>query len=507
MQLREMTRRLKELNEIKSNFVATVSHELRTPLNGIVGLSRILLDSQMTESQRKHLKTIYASAETLGNIFNDIIDLDKLERRRLVIAAKPMNLHDFFDDVESLAKLQAEQKGLLLSFERQSQLPEYVIGDSTRLRQVLWNLVGNAVKFTPKGVITIRILFVLDGGVVKLKVEVEDTGTGIPSDKFEQIFAMYYQIEGTQKATGTGIGLAVSRDLVRTMGGDIRVSSTMGRGSCFTLVLKLPICGEFEDSPTIIQPRLHVLLVEDVELNVVVAKSLLNKLGHQVSVAMTGAAALAMIGKHHYDLVLLDIRLPDMSGFDIVATLREQYGDESLPPIVALTANVIRDRSEYFERGLDDAISKPFTLEALTGVIGRLFLPGWRDEAQQPEQVVDKTRRYEQRLDLELLEQYRETIGDKLILDSVKLFEQMLPEYLAVLDSNMVAKDQTGIVNECHKIKGAAGSVGLKHIQQIAQKGQSPELPAWWDNIDDWVEAIKVDYKSDLILLQQWLDE
>ncbi|MGL5585253.1 MAG: aerobic respiration two-component sensor histidine kinase ArcB [Plesiomonas sp.] len=497
----------------KTTFISTVSHELRTPLNGIVGLSRILLDTELTTEQHKYLKTIHLSAITLGHIFNDIIDMDKLDRRRLEVFKKPTDFIGLISDLENLSGLLAEQKGLKFHLVRHEPLPDWIEADGTRLRQILWNLIGNAMKFTQEGGVTLTLSAERQHDSILLRFSVQDTGVGIPAAEIDKIFAMYYQVKGQDgrlNPTGTGIGLAVSRRLAQMMGGDIHVTSELNSGSCFTLEisckeLQTPAT-ETQNTPAPISP-LHILLVEDIELNVVVARSVLEKLGHSLDVAMTGEQALQLYQPDKYNLVLLDIQLPDMTGFDIACHLRERYS--ALPPLVALTANVLKDKSEYLARGMDDALSKPLSVKALQAMLTRqLPVAKVSNEltttANNPieQEPVDQERH----LNTEMLGQYLELVGPALMLNNVDLFEKMLPEYLAILDSNMTARDQDGIVSEAHKIKGAAGSIGLKYIQQLAQQAQSPDLPAWWDNVDDWVDEIHRGWRTDVALLRQWIN-
>ena len=341
---------LERASRDKTTFISTISHELRTPLNGIVGLSRILLDTDLTGEQERYLKTIHVSAVTLGNIFNDIIEMDKMERRKIQLDNQPVDFTGFLADLENLSGLQAQQKGLHFVLEPTLPLPHKVITDGTRLRQILWNLISNAVKFTPQGGnVNVRVRY--DEGNI-LHFEVEDSGIGIPEAEQDKIFAMYYQVkdsQGGKPATGTGIGLAVSRRLARNMGGDICVSSLPGKGATFTLTVHAPaVAEEVEDTlaeDEMPLPALNVLLVEDIELNVIVARSVLEKLGNSVDVAMTGKAALEMFVPGEYDLVLLDIQLPDMTGLDISRQLKQRFAADELPPLVALTANVLDRKS------------------------------------------------------------------------------------------------------------------------------------------------------------------
>ncbi|MBB9974774.1 aerobic respiration two-component sensor histidine kinase ArcB [Escherichia coli] len=497
---------LERASRDKTTFISTISHELRTPLNGIVGLSRILLDTELTAEQEKYLKTIHVSAVTLGNIFNDIIDMDKMERRKVQLDNQTVDFTSFLADLENLSALQAQQKGLRFNLEPTLPLPHQVITDGTRLRQILWNLISNAVKFTQQGQVTVRVRY--DEGDM-LHFEVEDSGIGIPQDELDKIFAMYYQVKdshGGKPATGTGIGLAVSRRLAKNMGGDITVTSEQGKGSTFTLTIHAPSVAEEvddafdeDDMPL---PALNVLLVEDIELNVIVARSVLEKLGNSVDVAMTGKAALEMFKPGEYDLVLLDIQLPDMTGLDISRELTKRYPREDLPPLVALTANVLKDKQEYLNAGMDDVLSKPLSVPALTAMIKKF----WDTQDDEESTVTtEENSKSEALLDIPMLEQYLELVGPKLITDGLAVFEKMMPGYVSVLESNLTAQDKKGIVEEGHKIKGAAGSVGLRHLQQLGQQIQSPDLPAWEDNVGEWIEEMKEEWRHDVEVLKAWV--
>ncbi|END1881097.1 aerobic respiration two-component sensor histidine kinase ArcB [Escherichia albertii] len=497
---------LERASRDKTTFISTISHELRTPLNGIVGLSRILLDTELTAEQEKYLKTIHVSAVTLGNIFNDIIDMDKMERRKVQLDNQPVDFTSFLADLENLSALQAQQKGLRFNLEPTLPLPHQVITDGTRLRQILWNLISNAVKFTQQGQVTVRVRY--DEGEM-LHFDVEDSGIGIPQDELDKIFAMYYQVKdshGGKPATGTGIGLAVSRRLAKNMGGDITVTSEQGKGSTFTLTIHAPSVAEEvddafdeDDMPL---PALNVLLVEDIELNVIVARSVLEKLGNSVDVAMTGKVALEMFKPGEYDLVLLDIQLPDMTGLDISRELTKRYPREDLPPLVALTANVLKDKQEYLNAGMDDVLSKPLSVPALTAMIKKF----WDIQDDEESMVTtEENSKSEALLDIPMLEQYLELVGPKLITDGLAVFERMMPGYVSVLESNLTAQDKKGIVEEGHKIKGAAGSVGLRHLQQLGQQIQSPDLPAWEDNVGEWIEEMKEEWRHDVEVLKAWV--
>lgn len=279
-----------------------------------------------------------------------------------------------------------------------------------------------------------------------LHFEVEDSGIGIPQDELDKIFAMYYRVKdghGGKPATGTGIGLAVSRRLAKNMGGDITVTSEQGKGSTFTLTIHAPSVAEEvddafdeDDMPL---PALNVLLVEDIELNVIVARSVLEKLGNSVDVAMTGKAALEMFKPGEYDTVLLDIQLPDMTGLDISRELTKRYPREDLPPLVALTANVLKDKQEYLNAGMDDVLSKPLSVPALTAMIKKFW--DTRDD-EESTVTTEENSKSEALLDIPMLEQYLELVGPKLITDGLAVFEKMMPGYVSVLESNLTAQDK-----------------------------------------------------------------
>ena len=503
---------LEKASQEKTTFISTVSHELRTPLNGIVGLSRMLLDTRLSPEQRQQLQTINVSAVTLGNIFNDIIDMDKLDRRQLELYPEPVDFEDFVSEIATISGLMIEQKGLRFSLERLSEFPDQIEVDVTRLRQVLWNLIGNARKFTKEGGVVLSVRAEVTKGMADITFDVEDTGIGIPENELENIFSMYYQVKSDKDnlhAVGTGIGLAVSRQIVELMGGNITVSSEEGFGSIFTATIKVPVTEKQEEvEETDNQRSLNIFMVEDIELNITVAQSLLESLGHTISVAMTGEEAIQKFVPEDYDLVLLDIQLPDMTGFDIAQYFRETY--TALPPLVALTANVLKNKKDYTDNGMDDVLTKPLSVKAIKHVLEKCSLIApieGQNMDEKKAELLGGSDICSTLLDLEMLNSYIEIVGVQPVQDSIDMFEQMMPGYLDILESHRAARDQQGIVSEAHKIKGAAGSVGLKRIQCVAQKAQSPELPAWWDNVDGWIDEIKHEYQNDIKVLRGWLSQ
>ena len=511
---RDMTERKQSENAVtkaskdKTAFIATISHELRTPLNGIVGLSRMLRDTTLTEEQFGWVSTIYASAITLGNIFNDIIDLDKLGRDRLELSLKTVSLKEFTQELSSIIELLAADRGLAFESVITEPLPALIEVDGTRLRQVLWNLLFNAVKFTQKGKVSLEVEAVnAEPGISMVKFKVKDTGVGIPKDELDKIFAMYYQVNHPdhQSATGTGIGLAICQQMVSLMSGEIKVNSVVGEGTCFTVELPVAISSKPVQLQEIGITGLNILLVEDIELNVMVAQALLEKLGQKVEVAMTGTEALEMARANSYDLILLDIQLPDMTGFDVANVLHEE-GLVEQTPIVALTANVIKTRQEYLNNGMDDVIAKPIKKSRVIEVFNQLFA----EQPDKPACSVEEAKvdnELQEVLDLELLQMLVDTIGHEMVRTSVKVFQDNMPEYMEILQLSLSADEKGEVCSQAHKIKGAAGSVGLARVQKIANRIQQGDHPTWWENVHDWVEELQMAVQQDMSNLTDWLGQ
>ncbi|AXT39367.1 aerobic respiration two-component sensor histidine kinase ArcB [Alteromonas sp. BL110] len=494
----------------KTRFIATISHELRTPLNGIVGLSRMLRDTELSDEQFSWVSTIYASAITLGNIFNDIIDLDKLDRDKLELSLKTISLKDFTEELSSIIRLLAADKQLELKTTINEPLPRLVEIDGTRLRQILWNILFNAVKFTQKGHVSLSVSSTKpDGDKAYVTFIIEDTGVGIPESEVDKIFAMYYQVDHPdhQSATGTGIGLAICKQMVDLMNGEIHVSSNVGKGTRFEIVLPVQISNSPMKVAQLQVTGLNILLVEDIELNVMVAKALLEKLGQKVDVAMTGQEAIDKVRENQYDLILLDIQLPDMTGFDVASTIIEE--DLVMQtPIVALTANVIKKRDEYLENGMDDVIAKPIKKSRVIEVFNELFhAPPAPLEVDGEVERPEPSKILSNILDMDLLQMLVDTIGDEMVRASVKVFQEKMPEYMEILQLSLSADEKSEVCSQAHKIKGAAGSVGLARVQRIANQIQQGDHPTWWENVHDWVEELQMAVQHDMKALHDWLNE
>jgi len=358
-------------NDAKSAFLATMSHEIRTPMNGVIGYTDLLADSPLTEEQQLWANHIQSSGHTLLAIINDILDFSKIEAGKLQIEHILFDLLRETREVIDLCQNLARQKNLMIYLERPTTLPDVILGDPTRYKQVLLNLVSNAIKFTEKGTIRVRIEWLNDPG--RLQVNVTDTGLGIPMDKREHLFQRFSQVDSstTRRYGGTGLGLAISKHLVELMGGMISVSSALGVGTTLTFQIpaEQPPESTLSESNT---PNLselderkigagkRVLLAEDVQLNQKLATTLLTRLGCTVEIASNGQEALQKASTRSYDLIYMDCQMPVMDGYEAAREIRRAEKDTHVP-IVALTANALEgDRNKCLVHGMDDYISKPY---------------------------------------------------------------------------------------------------------------------------------------------------
>ena len=509
---KEAAQALEAAYKDKGKFIATLSHELRTPLNGIVGLTRMLLDTELDKQQRSWCNTVFSSAETLGNIFNDIIDLDKIDREQLDIVADSVNVADFINDVVNFAGLIAEQKGLEFNIKRKGTLDVYASLDPTRLRQVVWNLINNAVKFTQQGHVELECRRENRADGPWLVMRVSDTGQGIPQEQLHRIFDMYYKapdIKGTN-AIGSGIGLAVTKALVSAMKGEINVSSTEGEGSVFVVEIPLKLCIAPTEQSYAVR-SLNILLVEDVPLNAEIATNLLEQRGHEVIWAETGEDALSFVyTEDDLDLVLLDMQLPDINGDEVARQIRDDEHFDNLP-IVALTANVRSAEEELAGINIQGALAKPINTTKLDKMLGELFDIKQQQNCQ-PEPIKAVTEKdlsgiRVELLDIETIEDFVGSMGLVIFNRSCELFNKLNPQYQTELADALAADDREEYKSVAHKLKGAAGSVGLNDVQLHAKKMEHGALEESSEELQQWLDELAVKINEGRDALQLFLQQ
>jgi len=490
---KEAAQALETAYKDKGKFIATLSHELRTPLNGIVGLTRMLLDTEMNKQQRSWCNTVFSSAETLGNIFNDIIDLDKIDRDQLDIATDSINVSDFINDVVNFAGLIAEQKELEFNIERNGKLDVYALLDPTRLRQVVWNLINNAVKFTQQGRVTLECSRENREEGPWLVIKISDTGQGIPQEQLARIFDMYYKapdLKGTN-AIGSGIGLAVTKALVSAMKGTITVNSTEGEGSCFTVQIPLSLCVAPTEQ-SYVGRGLYILLVEDVPLNAEIATNLLEQRGHEVLWAETGEDALSFVEtEDDLDLVLLDMQLPDINGDVVAKHIRSDSHFDKLP-IVALTANVRSAEEELEGISIQGALAKPINTVKLDKMLADLF-DIKQAKCTEPQLKVSEEALKEinaHLLDVETIEDFVNSMGLEVFKRSSQLFEKLNPQYQQEMLTSLNSNDREEYKSVAHKLKGAAGSVGLNDVQLHAKVMEYGAIEESDEVLQKWLDVL-----------------
>ncbi len=374
-----------EASRIKSEFLANMSHEIRTPLNGVLGMLQVLEHSSLTDEQKNYVGVALSSGQNLMNIINDILDLSRIEAGKAHVADDRFNLHVLMNTV-IFTFAQSMDKKLDLYCDISPETPVCLEGDPVKLRQILFNLVGNAIKFTKQGHVRLKVAptgAAVDSENIELLFSVEDTGIGIPKEDAESIFESFVQVDGsyTRMHQGTGLGLAIVKRLVTLQGGDISVESKLGQGSTFMFRLKYR---QADTCPVAKPPSryvehavepLRVLMAEDNPVNLLAARKMLEKIGHEVQVAVNGRQALDLLEKQEFDLVLMDIQMPEMDGLEAARRIRRGKG--KIPkdiPIIAMTAHSMKgDREKFLKAGMNGYIAKPVDMSILSTVISEVM--------------------------------------------------------------------------------------------------------------------------------------
>lgn len=484
-----------QASRAKSAFLATMSHEIRTPMNGVLGTARLLKDAGLDSKQGYYVDVINRSGTTLLAILNDVLDYSKIEAGHLEIRPIDFNLYSMVDDTKHLLDGRAKEKSLELACTIESDVDKFWRGDVTRISQVLNNLVGNAIKFTDRGYVDIYVSLDpdLDGNVL---FEVSDSGVGISEQEQVTLFDAFTQASGGLSSKGgTGLGLAISKRIVEAMNGRLLVESHVGEGSRFWFSIPLTVGQAVEESEIVSECKLKakVLLIEDNPVNCMVAEGFLESMGHTVQTAIDGKQAKGLFNEQRFDIVLMDINLPDCDGIELLAELKQaetQLGIAATP-MIAVSAHVYDEEVQsYLAAGFDGYLPKPLDKDALC-VIVQNSLDGQKLILEQTECYEDDSN-MEQRaiIDSKIINADMEVLGKAKMRDIGHLFNQGADEILKLLEST---HDNNGVKQLAHKLKGSAGSMGLNALFDIClliEKDSEP-LTCYIDNKQALIQLVQ----------------
>jgi len=503
-------------NRAKSDFLANMSHEIRTPMNGIIGMSELAIDSTSDDERREYMQIVKTSAQALLGIINDILDFSKIEAGKLLVEHVSFDLQETVTESLRTFSLRASEKGLLIGCDFAADVPPRVIGDPTRLRQVLLNLIGNALKFTEHGKIIVKLSLLAEHDhVASVRFSVRDTGIGIPQEKLATIFDAFTQADTstTRQYGGTGLGLTITLCLVELMGGRMEVDSDVGKGSTFHFILPLGVDSHDKttqnDGPTnedassrgidtASDISLAVLLVEDHPINQQLATRLLEKWGHRVTLAQNGLEAVnRMSAGQPFDMILMDMQMPVMGGIESTQRIRALETERGLPrlPIVAMTANAMQgDRERCLDAGMDDYLAKPISQTDLFNKL-RIYAPVRSavpvtqqslrptGAARSPESIATAGsfdyRAALQAMDAEIIEILTPT------------FRTHYPGELAALRRALADHDGEEAMRRAHGMKGTLAAFGAQpaerlaaRIEAIVKTGELDSVPGMLDELE-----------------------
>ncbi|MEO6549591.1 MAG: response regulator [Ferruginibacter sp.] len=378
LETQKARREAEEARKTQEQFLANMSHEIRTPMNGVIGMTQLLTATNLTDDQKECVATIKESAENLMVIINDILDLTKIVAGKITLVKSNYVFNDIINNSVKINQYRADEKGILLKTDIDKDIFPFLSGDPVRLNQILINLVGNAIKFTEKGEVNVKVkLLDQNDKTVSLEFSISDTGIGIAEDKIETVFERFIQISGTstRKYGGTGLGLTITRQLIELQGGSIHVKSQEEKGSVFTFYLTIqkgicPVVAEHKISTKELLDTLNginILLVEDNIINQKVAVKTLSIRGASIDVANHGKEAIELLKMKSYDIILMDLQMPEMDGYEATRIIRHEMSEAiSLTPIIAMTASaLIADRDKCLQAGMNDYIAKPFVAQEL----------------------------------------------------------------------------------------------------------------------------------------------
>ncbi|MBC5772536.1 PAS domain S-box protein [Pontibacter sp. KCTC 32443] len=482
------------LLKAKTQFLANMSHELRTPMNGIIGMIDLLTHINSDPEQQEYIDTLRKSSDALLAILNDILDLSKIQAGKLVLHESSVDLHDTLGKIHSLFANRAQQKDLTFTYHISPETPRYVLTDETRLLQVLSNLTSNAIKFTNAGEVSITVnseLLNKNAEEYMLHVRVKDSGIGISPEDQQLLFTDFTQLDNSSTKTfgGTGLGLAISRQLTSIMGGEIGVESKENDGSTFWFKIKVRKADdaavaaqqlrmqELNAEVEVLKNSPYVLLVDDNQINQKVAQKQLERLNCRTDIASNGFEAIELANANKYNIIFMDIQMPEMDGITATKHIKEQLGD-ACPPIVAMTAYSMKDDADKFMgQGMDDYVSKPVKSKDLLGVISKWERPEWyglqelttnieetnatqTEEEMPPQDVINE----------EVVEQLKQIGGEAFAIQLYEEFELEAAELLEEAKKDLQAQHYKSILSTLHQLKGTGFTLGINQLAELAKQ-------------------------------------
>ncbi len=518
-----------QANQAKSAFLAVVTHEIRTPMTGIMGMVRLLMESNLSKDQKTYAQTIQDSSDAMLALLNDILDFEKIEQGKMTFETITFDLHRVLNGVATLMNGHAIQKNIEMRIKLGDDLPQFVKGDPTRLRQVLLNLTGNAVKFTEKGYVTISVERIenedqSDNETCEIYFSIIDSGIGISKDVQENLFRPFSQANNSisRKFGGTGLGLAISKGLVQAMGSEININSNEGEGSTFFFILKMPIANSdqaiskkiknLDDKiDTIIQKK--ILIVDDNEINVNVVRGLLAKLPHKIISVSSAEKAIEITKNEKFDLILMDIELPNMKGDEASVKIREDNNNlNNLTPIIALTGNLMpNDIEQYKQSQMNDVLEKPINPEKLIQFVNKDYKKdtppvtkentfNGQEETNETKEILDPSDINTEVLDMLKSHLKRSDIED--MLNDVIIKSN---EIVHSIRKHFEDKDFQKIMDRCHELRGMTGNFGLTDLSQFAHVIERNIKNDDVTTLENDLNALEEKEKRAAKALQTWL--
>lgn len=497
-------------NRAKSEFLANMSHDIRTPMNGVLGMTELLSQTSLTKEQQEYLGSIRTSGEALLTLLDDILDFSKIEAGKLVLEVTDFDLKEIIRNILFLLSPNANQKGLTLNYSILPEVPIHLRGDPARIRQILMNLVGNAIKFTEKGKVEVKVLVVAQSDQeATIKLVVEDTGIGIPEGRLDSIFEGFIQVDNstTRKYGGTGLGLTICKQLVALMQGSIEVSSKQGKGSVFCV--EIPFLKQSLDQKNIFSRTLEhktkktkpgtslihckILLVEDNFVNQKVALYMLQKWGCSIQVVDNGYRAVEKFKTQHFDLILMDCHMPEMDGYEATQKIREiEKKEGGHIPIIAMTANALRgDRETCIHAGMDDYISKPFDKKDFLRILMQ-----WHKNTD----LKNKEKRMSNKdLNAQIFDEkalFAVLEDQSAVYEVIEIYLQSAPVFLQKLFSAIEAKNYRSVSEIAHTLKGSTRTIYAEKLAGLFQEIEDKSKIMDQEALNKLIEKVKNEFNE-----------